>query len=71
MDAVEKMAVILQDTKAPIAIQLSAAKFFLEAHAKYIKKYGLNPKPADFVVDDTIKEVENEDDNVISMTFKG
>lgn len=72
LDAVKKMADILQNTKAPIAIQLSAAKFFIEAHAKFAKGHGKNPKPADFVVDKTVEVTEvEEEENVISMKFKG
>ena len=68
--AVEKMASILQDTGAPVAIQLSAAKYFIEAHAKYVKAHGPNPVPANFVVDKEVQVTESEEDNVISLEFK-
>lgn len=70
LDAVNKMATILQDSKAPVAIQLSAAKFFIEAHAKFAKRHGLNPQPKDFVINNE-KSVEEDVDNVINLRFKG
>lgn len=69
--AVEKMAEILSNSKAPVALQLSAAKFFIEAHAKIAKAHGNNPQASDFIVDNTKKDEGEDDDKVIELKFKG
>jgi peptide methionine sulfoxide reductase MsrA len=72
LSAVETMADILQNSKSPIAIKLSAAKFFIEAHAKFAKFHGKNPQPKDFCVDKTVTTTADEDDDkVINLKFGG
>ncbi len=51
-------------------ISLASAKFIVENHSKYAKKHGANPVPSDFIVDKQAT-VEDGEDNVISLKFKG
>jgi hypothetical protein len=70
LDALQIMIDIMNDKEAPATVRISISKFIQESHGKFAKNHGKNPQPKDFITD-IVVDVVAEDDNVISMKFKG
>ena len=73
-DALKTLTDLMNNPKTAAATRQTIAVFIIKEHSKFANKYGLNPKPQDFIDVGTEnkkkpKNEEEESAEILSLTF--